>query len=412
MPQDDPESIKAVEQKTLLEIGSDSSPATASSSQVGGLPAPDGAARLGQVMLLQEVGQGGMGKVYRGHHLGLDKQVAVKVMGQQLAGNAMAKARFLREARTAARLDHPAVVRMLDVNEDGGAPYIVMEFVDGVDLAALLKEHSALDGMAVLRALAQVAEGLAHAHAEGIVHRDIKPHNIFAARDGRVKLGDFGLARAVEQTTELTVAGAALGTSYYMSPEQAEGREVDQRSDIYSLGVTAWHLLTGEPPYTGTTPVSIAVQHVNKDMPYERAKFGHLPDAAVYLLISMTARDAAKRPSAREVSDKLQQVLLQATGNSAARLGRLEDLIPAKGQRRDVVTQTLPVLPPGSLAQPQPMLQPVPMPPRPVTPVPPPITPYPYVPPRQDNTMLWVAIGLGIMLVLMFGGCVMALALS
>jgi serine/threonine-protein kinase len=298
------------------------------------------------------------------------------------------------------------VVRVLDVNEEGGAPYIVMEFVDGVDLSALLKEHGALDGIAALRALAQVAEGLAHAHAEGIVHRDIKPHNIFASRDGRVKLGDFGLARPVDQATELTVAGAALGTSYYMSPEQAEGREVDQRSDIYSLGVTAWHLLTGEPPYTGTTPVSIAVQHVNKDMPYERAKFGHLPDAAVYLLISMTARDAAKRPQAREVCERLQQVLVQTTGNGTTRLGRLEELIPAKGAVRDSITQTLPVLPTQRLPQP------MPVPPQPVTPVPPPITPYPYVPPRQDNTMLWVAIGLGIILVLMFGGCVMALALS
>jgi hypothetical protein len=148
------------------------------------------------------------------------------------------------------------------------------------------------------------------------------------------------------------------------------------------------------------------VQHVNKDMPYERAKFGHLPDAAVYLLISMTARDAAKRPQAREVCERLQQVLVQTTGNGTTRLGRLEELIPAKGAVRDSITQTLPVLPTQRLPQP------MPVPPQPVTPVPPPITPYPYVPPRQDNTMLWVAIGLGIILVLMFGGCVMALALS
>jgi serine/threonine-protein kinase len=313
----------------------------------------------------------------------------------------VAKARFLREARTAARLDHPGIVRVLDVNEESGTPFIVMEFVDGIDLSALLKQHGMLDGIAALRALAQVADGLAHAHAEGIVHRDIKPHNVFAARDGRVKLGDFGLARPVEQTSELTVAGAALGTSYYMSPEQAEGREVDQRSDIYSLGVTAWHLLTGEPPFIGTTPVSIAVQHVNKDIPYDRAKFGHLPDPAVYLLISMTSRDPAKRPPAREVCERLQQILAQATGSGATRLARLEELVPPKGARRDVITQTLPVLPHQ------------PMPPQPLTPSPPPVTPFPpYVPPRKDNTMLWVAVALIIVLLTMFAGCVMALASS
>ncbi|MCL4729732.1 MAG: serine/threonine protein kinase, partial [Planctomycetes bacterium] len=255
--------FKAVEEKTLLEIGSDSQAPRNQPS----VPIPPGAKRLGQVALLAELGSGGMGKVYKGHHTGLDKPVAVKVMGAQLAGDAMSKARFLREARTAARLDHANIVRVLDVNEEAGVPYIVMEYIEGTDLAALLKKHGALDGMAALRAVAQVADGLAHAHAEGIVHRDIKPHNIFAARDGRVKLGDFGLARAVEQTTELTMPGAAIGTAYYMSPEQAQGKEIDQRSDIYSLGVTAWHLLTGQTPYTGTTPVSIAVQHVNNDIP-------------------------------------------------------------------------------------------------------------------------------------------------
>jgi len=410
--------FKAVEEKTLLEIGSDSQvPHTPSSVQI-----PPGARRLGQVALLAELGAGGMGKVYKGHHLGLDKPVAVKVMGHQLAGDGMAKARFLREARTAAKLDHSGIVRVLDVNEDGGVPYIVMEYIEGTDLAALLKKHGALDGIATLRAIAQVADGLANAHAEGIVHRDIKPHNIFASKDGRVKLGDFGLARAVEQTTELTMPGAAIGTAYYMSPEQAQGKEIDQRSDIYSLGVTAWHLLTGQTPYTGTTPVSIAVQHVNNDIPYEREKFGHMPDAAVYLLISMTARDPARRPNARAVCEQLQQILGQATGNGNPRLNSLDDLLQ-HGKASQFVqrpqTLTMPLVTPQGMGTPMPpapqMATPMPQAQHMGTPMPQGFAPQysqPYAPPKSSNNLLWIALAILIVFALMFAGCMAAFAAS
>lgn len=388
--------FKTLEEKTLLEIGSDSQVPHKS----GGVSIPPDAKRLGQVALLAELGAGGMGKVYKGHHLGLDKPVAVKVMGAQLAGDSMAKARFLREARTAAKLDHANIVRMLDVNEQGGVPYIVMEYIEGTDLSALLKKHGALDGMATLRAIAQVADGLAHAHAEGIVHRDIKPHNIFASKDGRVKLGDFGLARAVEQTTELTMPGAAIGTAYYMSPEQAQGKDVDQRSDIYSLGVTAWHLLTGATPYTGTTPVSIAVQHVNNDIPYEREKFGHLPDAAVYLLISMTWRDPARRPTARAVHDGIVQLLAQTTGNGSTRLNSLDDLLKRGNASQYVVQPT--TLTPGAMAA-------ISVPP--MHTALPPVMPTQYAQPypqKSSNNLLWIALAILIVLALAFGGCVAA----
>ncbi|MBX3474248.1 MAG: serine/threonine protein kinase [Planctomycetes bacterium] len=392
MPDPNEPEFKSVEEKTLLEIGSDSQ----AQHLKPGPTIPPGAKRLGQVALLAELGTGGMGKVFKGHHLGLDKPVAVKVMGHQLAGDSMAKARFLREARTAAKLDHSGIVRVLDVNEEGGVPYIVMEYIEGTDLAALLKQHGALDGMATLRAVAQVADGLANAHAEGIVHRDIKPHNIFAAKDGRVKLGDFGLARAVEQVTELTMPGAAIGTAYYMSPEQAQGKDVDQRSDIYSLGVTAWHLLTGQTPYTGTTPVSIAVQHVNNDIPYERERFGHLPDPVVYLLISMTARDPARRPTAQAVHDQLVQILAQATGNGSPRLNSLDDLLQ-HGKASQFVqrpqTLTMPLAPPPHMGTPAPQALP-------------PVFPHNFAPPQKSgNNLLWIAIALLVFFVLLFAGC-------
>ncbi|MCC6573145.1 MAG: protein kinase [Planctomycetes bacterium] len=336
------------EEHTLLEVGSDSrgvtTPDALKTSDVQSLASdrhaavdpnprtvlqvgPQGGLRFGPVRVTQQLGAGGMGKVYRGHHEGLDLDVAIKVMSGEVAKDETGRQRFIREARTAARLDHPNIVRVMTVDEQDGAPFIVMEYVDGADMAALVKKHGRLDPIGVLRSIAQVSDALAHAHEQGIIHRDIKPHNMFVSRQGRVKLGDFGLARAVEQTTELTMPGAAMGTAHYMSPEQAGGHELDTRSDIYSLGVTAYHLLSGMPPYRGTTPVSIAVQHINSDVPYTRESFGHVPDEAVYLLIEMTARDAARRPTAAQVSQRLRDILGRLTGNADVKLASLEALV-------------------------------------------------------------------------------------
>jgi serine/threonine protein kinase len=406
MAQDDKQDYQPVEERTLLEVGSDSQAAQA--------PAPDDTKvlmRLGQVAVTRELGAGGMGKVYKGKHLGLDVPVAVKTMGAHISNDAMARARFLREARTAAKLDHPNIVRVLDVNEQDRTPYIVMEFVDGTDLSALLKKHGGLDGIAAMKVIAQVADGLANAHTQGIVHRDIKPHNIFISRDGRVKLGDFGLARAVEATTELTMPGAAIGTAHYMSPEQSQGRELDQRSDIYSLGVTAFHLITGAPPYSGTTPVSIAVQHVNSDVPYDREKFGHLPDPIVYLLISMTARDPARRPSAREVADKLTMLIAQQ--GASPRLTSLDELLKHGSASQFVPASPTPVPPPApqfQFSQPpqMPHTQPMPHPGmHPATH----FQPYPTTT-SNSNKLLWISLAVVALLLLMMGGCVMLVAFS
>ncbi len=401
MDPDDNSDFKPVDEHTLLEIGSDS-------SDTGTKPIDETSIkmRLGQVLVTKELGRGGMGRVYRGRHIGLDVAVAVKTMGVHISADPTSRQRFLREARTAARLDHPNIVRVLDVNEQDNVPYIVMEFVDGTDLSALLKQHGALDGVACLKVIAQIADGLAHAHAQGIVHRDIKPHNVFVARDGRVKLGDFGLARAVEATTELTMPGAAIGTAHYMSPEQAGGKDLDQRSDVYSLGVTAWHLITGAPPYSGTTPVSVAVQHVNNDIPYEREKFGHIPDAAVYLLIDMTAREPARRPSAREVCDRISQILAQA-GHGMTRLASLDDLL-----KHGSVSQYVP-------------LPPTPPPPGPqfhfsAPPSPAPMMSHPpmHMPMHHpssstsSNMLLWVTLVLIAIFVLSVGGCMMYMGIA
>ena len=403
MPEDNDDDFKPVEEHTLLELGSDSAVAGGPDSHPH-----EGEVnlRFGPVQVTRELGAGGMGKVYKGLHTGLDVPVAVKTMGEVLARDATCRQRFLREARTAAKLDHPNIIRVLDVAEQDGLPYISMEFVDGTDLSVLLKKHGPLNGMAALKAVAQVADGLAHAHAQGIVHRDIKPHNIFVGKDGRVKLGDFGLARAVEATTELTMPGSAIGTAHYMSPEQSNGHDVDQRSDIYSLGITAWHLLTGAPPYTGTTPVSIAVQHVNSDVPYAREKFGHLPDAAVYLLIAMTNRDANQRPTAKQVHEKLTQIV---GGNT--RLNSLDDLL-SHGSVSQYVPAAPTPNPPNAIPafshvpQHQPQFQPQ------HGGVPQAYTqPYPETT-SSSNKLLWIALGIVALMILLTGGCAFMMALS
>jgi serine/threonine-protein kinase len=396
---DESANFQPMDDHTLLEVGTDSAADAPASPAAKPEPVQF---QLGQVAITRELGAGGMGKVYKGLHRGLDVPVAVKTMSPALAADAGGRQRFLREARTAAKLDHPNIVRVLDVNEHDGTPYIVMEFVDGTDLSALLKQSGPLKGMAALKAVAQVADGLAHAHAQGIVHRDIKPHNIFVGRDGRVKLGDFGLARAVEQTTELTMPGAAIGTAHYMSPEQSEGRELDQRSDIYSLGITAFCLITGAPPYSGTTPVSIAVQHVSKDVNYDRAKFGHLPDDAVYLLIAMTARDPARRPSARDVHDQLISIVARA--GEATRLSSVDDLLQ-----------------PGVMPQPMPSA-PTPNPPAAMTAfsAPPHTVPMSQTPhvhshyptTSNSNQLLWIALAVLAVLFLITGGCVAMIAMT
>lgn len=390
---DDKSAFEPVEERTLLEV----------QSEFGEDDTPDIAKMFGQVRITGELGKGGMGRVLRGHHTGLDVPVAVKVMSETYARDNTMRQRFLREARTAAKLDHPNIVRVLDVNEQNSVPYIVMEFVDGSDMSELLKRHGRLNGLAVLRAIAQVADGLAHAHSMGIVHRDIKPANIFVANNGRVKLGDFGLARAVEVTTELTIAGSTVGTANYMSPEQASGHDVDQRSDIYSLGVTAWHLLVGRAPFSGTTPVSIAVQHVNSEVPYDRADFGHLADDAVYLLIDMTKKAANARPSASDVRSRIERFLGQHTGNASTRLDSMDALI---SETANAVVSPQPSAPSNV----------------PTTMHPPTHTPAPnfhhtdpthgYVPTDSSdnsNTLLFVAIFIMVVFVLFMGSCALAL---
>jgi serine/threonine protein kinase len=221
----------------------------------------------------RELGRGGMAVVHAAADSGLDRQVALKVLSSHLAGDEAFRARFLREARIAGSLHHPNLVRVYDIVELDGLPCIVMELVEGGTLA---------DGRLSLDEAAQVADGVAFAHAHGIVHRDLKPGNLLRGKNGVVKITDFGIARAAEET-RLTEVGTVLGTLRYLSPEQAEGREVGPASDVYSLGVVLDELLTERPP------------------------------AVMAILARCRAHDPRSRPTATEVAGALRGETLPLT---------------------------------------------------------------------------------------------------
>src|ERR687891_1896767 len=217
-------------------------------------------------VLEHELGSGGMARVYLGRDEVLDRPVAVKVLNPVHGGTDIGN-RFEREGRTAARLAHPNIVQVYDAGKaefDGReTSYIVMEYVPGGDLKELIDEKGRLPGPELARLGEEICAGLAHAHERGVIHRDIKPHNILLDENGHVKVTDFGIARALD-TTQATRTGSFLGTALYSSPEQLQGHKVTPKSDVYSLGATLYQAATGEPPFTGQTPLEIASQHVSK----------------------------------------------------------------------------------------------------------------------------------------------------
>jgi serine/threonine protein kinase len=220
---------------------------------------------IGHSRIERKLGAGGMGAVYLAHHTGLNKPIAIKVLPPELASNAEFIGRFQREARLAARLEHPNVVQVYDVGSEQGIHYITMQYIEGRSLDAILrdkKKFSVGESVAIAR---RVAVALVAAHKLGIVHRDIKPANILLSKDGLIKVADFGLAKDTDSNRTLSGTGQIVGTPYYMSPEQAQGLDVDARSDLYSLGATLYHLITGRKPFDAPTPISIVLKHVSEE---------------------------------------------------------------------------------------------------------------------------------------------------
>jgi Protein kinase domain/WD domain, G-beta repeat len=269
--------------------------------------------KLGQIEINGVLGKGGMGQVFRGYHAALDIEVAIKVLPDELSRNEVVRQRFLREARLCIKLDHPHIVRVFNVDEWQGNLYLVLELIEGTDAAGMLKDGGRFRYKRALEIGKAAAEALAYAHTQGLVHRDVKPHNILlGAADGKIKLSDFGLARAASSASHLTMSGQIMGTPHYMSPEQAESKEVTDKSDVYSLGVTLYHMLTGETPFVGDTPISVAVQHIAKEILYPEMRFAAFPKELVAVLKRMTAKDAAKRCSAKQAAVWLQKLYSMA----------------------------------------------------------------------------------------------------
>ncbi|MGI9824834.1 Stk1 family PASTA domain-containing Ser/Thr kinase [Agromyces sp. Marseille-Q5079] len=261
----------------------------------------------GRYQVRSRIARGGMATVYLATDLRLERRVAIKIMHGHLADDNTFKTRFVQEARSAARLAHPNVVNVFDQGQDADMAYLVMEYLPGITLRDLLKDYKRLTPEQTADIMDAVLAGLAAAHKAGIVHRDLKPENVLLADDGRIKLGDFGLARAASANT--ATGQALLGTIAYLSPELVTRGVADARSDIYAVGIMMYEMLTGEQPYVGEAPMAIAYQHANDQVPMPSTKNASVPAELDELVLWATTRDPEARPrDAREMLDRLREV--------------------------------------------------------------------------------------------------------
>jgi serine/threonine-protein kinase len=261
------------------------------------------------------LGRGGMAEVHRGRDLRLGREVAVKVLRQDLARDPSFQVRFRREAQAAASLNHPAIVAVYDTGEDrtttGATPYIVMEYVEGQTLRDVLRGEGVLPPERAMSLAADICAALDFSHRNGIVHRDVKPGNVMLTPEGAVKVMDFGIARAVsDSAATMTSTAAVIGTAQYLSPEQARGEGVDARSDVYSLGCLLYELVTGAPPFTGDSPVAVAYQHVREDPRLPSSINPAIPPELDAILLKAMSKNPANRyQSAAEMRHDLLRAL-------------------------------------------------------------------------------------------------------
>ena len=258
-------------------------------------PGLDGRRLTDRYLLEEELASGGMGTLWLARDEVLGRPVAIKVLHDHLSGDQELLERFRMEAVAAARLSHPAVVRVFDTGTSDGVVFIVMELVDGETVGELIADLGSLPPGEACRIARGVLQALAHAHREGVIHRDVKPGNILVARGDQVKLADFGIAKAAFAEEDLTTTGNLLGTSRYLSPEQVSGGEVDARSDIYALGVVLFEMLTGRPPFQAETHIATATMRLTNDPPPPRALRPGIPRRVEAVVMKALARDPADR---------------------------------------------------------------------------------------------------------------------
>jgi formylglycine-generating enzyme required for sulfatase activity len=316
----------------------------------GGWPEALEGQALGNYRLRERIGAGGMGQVFRAEHCRLRRVVAVKLLAPEWFGSEAARARFRREVETLARLRSPHIVAAHDAGESDGRDYLVMEYVEGRNLADLVREDGPLPVGRALDYLLQAARGLRDAHAAGIVHRDVKPANLLVDAAGVVKVLDLGLARRSDSAagaSDLTGPHAVMGTAAYMAPEQAvDTRRADVRADVYSLGCTLFYLLTGQPPYAGNTPLEVVIAHREQPIPSLQAARPDCPPAVAALFRAMTAKKPEDRPSSmKDIIARLER--LRKPGGLAPRRLRTGLAVAAGLAGCSLVALALAFHPPG-----------------------------------------------------------------
>lgn len=300
----------------------------------------------GRYRLDAVIGRGGMSTVYRAFDTVLERPVAIKLMHREIATDSDQLERFRREARAVAQLNHPHVVSVIDAGEEpspedehpgAGTPYIVLEYVDGETLKTLIRRSGPLDIPQALAYAIEIARALAVAHEHQIVHRDVKPHNILIDPEGGAKITDFGIARSLSEEG-LTMAGRVLGTTDYVSPEQALGQPVTPQSDLYSLGVVLYEMLTGDVPFHGDSPVAVAMKHVREQVPDVQARRPHLSAATASVVDRALDKDLARRyPDAADMVADLEEVLALETSRTGHTTGEVTSVLrtlPRRARRR------------------------------------------------------------------------------
>ncbi|MFN8024785.1 MAG: Stk1 family PASTA domain-containing Ser/Thr kinase [Acidimicrobiia bacterium] len=256
---------------------------------------PDARVFANRYELGAEIGRGGMADVYLGHDNLLDRRVAVKVLSPAFADDPVNRERFRREAQAVASLNHPNIVAVYDWGEEDGTSFIVMEYVPGQTLRDVIATYGRIAPLEATRIAADIADALAYAHRNGVIHRDVKPGNVLVTPDGTVKVTDFGIARGADQGDGLTKTGAVLGTATYFSPEQAQGLALDGRSDVYALGVVLYEMLAGVAPFTADSPVSVAYKHVREDPTAPSHWAPEIPGALDRIVLTAMAKDVNRR---------------------------------------------------------------------------------------------------------------------
>ena len=274
--------------------------------------------------IIKSIGEGGMANVYLAKDIILDRNVAIKILRGDLAGDEKFVRRFQREALSASSLSHPNIVEMYDVGEDNGTYYIVMEYVQGMTLKQLIKKKGSLSLSEAIDIMLQITDGIKAAHDSYIIHRDLKPQNILIQDNGEIKIIDFGIAMALN-STQLTQTNSVMGSVHYLPPEQASGKGATIKSDIYSMGILFYELLTGKLPFKGDNAVEIALKHMKNDIPSVRQENPNIPQSVENIILKATAKNPKNR---YETASKMHDDLLTCLNEDRLNEKRYEFVYP------------------------------------------------------------------------------------